>query len=174
MGHLRSEEFVDAIEGLDLPADRHAHLDGCTSCLSQLRSLASIHASLASDDEIAEPDWGEFRGTVRSELLSRSIQRESALWRWTGWSIRPVMAWGLSFVLLIGAATGGFYLHILKDAAKPPVQEEAMDGDSQDAAQETSWTNTSFFDELSTLEEPQVERLRLMLESEQKGTLARQ
>ena len=174
-GHFKANEFMDSLDGVALPAARRAHLNGCTACLAQLRSIEAAHQSLAFDGDIVEPDWSEFRGTVRTELLSRSVQRESAVRRWTGWPIRPAMAWGLSFMMLVAASVGGFYWHMMKDsAATAVIQENALDNAALDAAREGAWTNSSFFDELSNLEGPQAERLLLLLESARKAPLAQQ
>src|SRR5262249_17142381 len=65
--------------------------------------------------EVPEPDWAEFRSSVRDKLLSRSVQRQSSLRRlagWTGWSINPAMAWALSLILAVGIPTGMFLWHL--------------------------------------------------------------
>ena len=169
-GHLKAKEFMNAIEGADLPAARRNHLDSCAACLAQLRSTEaanSILAALAKDDaDIPEPDWNDFRMTVRTELLSRAIQRESAVRRWTGWPIRPSMAWGLSMALLICLGVGGFFWHISNDTepiveveySPPSVQAPLVTiaADSADIEAEMSaWTNNGVFEELSKLDEPQ-------------------
>ncbi len=174
-GHFKADEFMDSIDGVALPADRRAHLNECAMCLAQLQAIEAAHQSLSSEGDLPEPDWSEFRGAVRTELLSRAIQRESAVQRWTGWAIRPAMAWGLSFLMLAVVSIGGFYWHMMKDSVVTPiVQEDILDNAAQDAAQEGAWTDTSFFDELSNLEGPQAERLILLLESARQAPLVHQ
>ena len=53
----------------------------------------------AMDDNIPEPDWAEFRSSVRNKLLSRSVRRTSAVRRWK-------LAWTFSFIAVIGITTG--------------------------------------------------------------------
>src|SRR5437016_3424210 len=99
-GHLKPEELMNAIEGGVLNVSCRTHLNSCTACAAQLRSLESAYNGFKMEDtQIPEPDWDDFRDSVRLELLSRSVQRDSALRRWTGWPIRPVMAWGFSLAL---------------------------------------------------------------------------
>ncbi len=83
------------------------------------------------------------------------------------------MAWALSFLLLIGLSAGGFYWHIMHD--RSAILQESVLDNADDAGQAEAWTNTSVFEEMSTLEEPQAERLRLLLlESARKGALNQQ
>src|SRR5207253_8451548 len=106
-GHLKGKDFVNLMEGIELPAKHRSHLDACARCRATWQSLESIHAEVSTevssmDDEIPEPDWMQFRSSVRDRLLSRSIQRETAVRRWTGWAIRPAMAWALSLLFVAG------------------------------------------------------------------------
>jgi len=177
LGHLRPDEFMVAIDGGSLPVERKAHVDSCTGCMAQLHSIETAYHTLlqsADDQDIPEPDWTEFRGSVRTELLSRSIQRESAVRRWTGWPVRPAMAWAFSFLLLMCVSAGVFYWHLSHEMPPTLVQTTAPVDSIDDDADVTAWTNTSVFEELSTMEEPQAERLRLLIESAQTGTLTQQ
>ena len=176
-GHLKPEEFVNAMEAdgsvsARLSKTRLEHLESCSWCAAQLRSLEAVRGDLAMEDsEIPEPDWNTFRDSVRMELLSRSIQRETAVRRWTGWSIRPTMAWGLSLVLLLAVSVGGFFWHVRQDDVKnASVVTQEMPVDTAEVA----WTGSGVFQQLSTLEEPQMERLQLLLESAQDGVYNRQ
>ncbi len=172
LGHLKAEEFIDAIEGSGLSEGGRAHLESCAVCAERLRSARAMQLAVMDDSDVPEPDWNEFRGSVRTELLSRAIQRESAVRRWTGWPIRPAMAWTICFLLLVCLSAGTWYWHLSNEAAvAKTVVEETIDNSDDPMVWATS---TSFFDELSTLEEPQVERLRLLLESAPKSVLARQ
>jgi hypothetical protein len=172
--HLKVDEFLNAVEAGSLLPERRAHLDGCAACTAQFRSIEAAHAALSGEDsdDIPQPDWNEFRGSVRTALLSRSIQRESALRRWTGWPIRPAAAWAISFLLLICLSAGGFYWHLSKDPAAVTLHQDVAAEPAVGAVGDDDtevWTNTSFFEELPTLEEAQAERLRLLLESGQKS-----
>src|SRR5215470_11966921 len=102
-GHLKAKDFVNLMGGIELPAKHRSHLEACTQCQAAWKSVQSIHAELGSlDSGIPEPDWSQFRSSVRDRLLSRSIQRESALRRWTGWAIRPATAWAFSLFMAAG------------------------------------------------------------------------
>src|SRR5437867_13344223 len=103
-GHLKATDFIRLTEGIDhLPAKRRSHLEACARCRAAWESLESLHTEVSSiDDEVPEPDWEEFRSSVRDRLLSRAIQRETAVRRWTGWAIRPVAAWALSLLFVAG------------------------------------------------------------------------
>src|SRR5215467_4326164 len=114
-GHLRPEEFISIMDGDVLKKDRLAHLNSCAVCMAQARSIQSARTDLAIEDGIPEPDWNNFRDSVRLELLSRSVQRQGAVRRWTGWPIRPAMAWGMSFAMVIGVGIGGFLWHVSQD-----------------------------------------------------------
>jgi len=180
-GHLKPEEFVNAMEGdgslsAVLPKARMEHLTSCAVCAAQLRSLEAVRNNFAIEDSaVPEPDWNDFRDSVRLQLLSRSIQRETTVRRWTGWSIRPTMAWALSLVVVLAVSLGGFFLHVRHDVARTAsagTQEIAFDsGDTEGLA---AWTGTGVFQELSNLEEPQIERLQLLIQSAQNGVLNRQ
>jgi len=175
-GHLKPEEFMNAMEAEGLDKARLAHLNSCAVCTAQFRSLEAVRNDLVTEDRnIPEPDWNNFRDSVRLELLSRSVQRETTVRRWTGWAIRPAMAWALSFALLIGVSVGGFLWHVRQDAHKSVARMSQESTETPDAESLAAWTGTDVFQELSNLEEPQVERLRLLVESAQhSGALKRQ
>ena len=86
-GHLNAEEFMNLIETGSIAVNRQKHLSSCASCKSRLQSsIATYHSLAVGERDIPEPDWADFRNSVRTSLLSRSVQRESAIRRWTGWS----------------------------------------------------------------------------------------
>jgi hypothetical protein len=180
-GHLKPEEFVNAMEGGGpvsalLSKTRLEHLKSCSLCEAQLRSIEAVRGDLAMEDsEIPEPDWTTFRDSVRLELLSRSIQRETTVRRWIGWSIRPTMAWALSLVLLLVVSVGGFFWHMRQDDVRnSKLGAQEMPVDSAEIESLPAWTGSGVFQQLSTLEEPQMERLQLLMESAQSGVLNRQ
>src|SRR5580765_5174640 len=114
-GHLKAEEFVNTLEGVSLSERRTGHLTTCRECRETLQSIRSIRDSIAHEDTgIPEPDWSDFRQSVRAGLLARSVKRDSTVRRWTGWPVRPAMAWGVSLVLLICVSAGGFLWHLSK------------------------------------------------------------
>jgi hypothetical protein len=120
--------------------------------------------------DIPEPDWAHFRSSVRDELLSRSIQRQTAVRRWTGWTIRPAAVWALSVFMAVGITTLTVLWKVDRSPETPPIvnvhaplSEPASDI-FQDAGPERS-----LFADVMSLGEEQQEQLRQMLESAQKG-----
>src|SRR6266699_2286154 len=69
-GHFKAEEFLNVIEGASLATDRRAHLDSCPACKARLRSVESVHTDISMlagvHEDIPEPDWNEFRLSVRN------------------------------------------------------------------------------------------------------------
>jgi len=189
-GHLKAHEFMNVIEGSGISPSRLAHLNSCTACRTRLRSIESVHGSLAADDnDIPEPDWNEFRSSVRTELLSRSVQRESAIRRWTGWPIRPAMAWSLSLVLMVSLTIGGFLWQssqrgsdaLLRQAPgdasnvttpAKALAEELIDMNTVDVAM-AAWSDmkANVFEEMAQLKADEAAQLLVLLENAQKGTM---
>ena len=167
VGHLNAEDFLSLMEGAKPPAIRRAHLDSCESCRETLESLKLAHAEVVSmDARMSEPDWAQFRSAVRDQLLSRSIQRNSTVRRWTGWAIRPAMAWALSLVLAVGIPTGALLWHLQNDRAAARFTEvsQPLPGtESIDAGNENS-----VFEDLIQLSDSQQEQLQQMIEAAQK------
>jgi hypothetical protein len=174
-GHLQPEDFMSMIDGGTVSQKHRAHLTACAACRATQESIQGVHHDLAMTDadDIPEPEWTHFRESVRLQLLSRSVQRESAIQRWTGWPIRPAFAWGISFIFLVCVSTGGFLWHKSMDAVSEPQIIETVTSapDPNTDAELSAWTNTGVFEELSRLEGAQAERVRQLLQSAQKGTL---
>jgi hypothetical protein len=172
-GHLTAEEFLSLIEGTGLAASRRLHLDGCARCTATWTSILSVHGEFnALDADIPEPDWVEFRSSVRDRLLSRSVQRSSAVRRWTGWPIRPAAAWALSLVLAVGITTVAFLWNMerLPDSVPGPPRLPPSPVDFTEVeAMSAGWSKASLFDDLIQLNDAQAEQLRTMLESGPKG-----
>ena len=172
-GHLKADELMNLIEGEALPGRQKAHLDGCAPCQKRLEAVQPLHARLAVPQvDPIEPDWDEFRHNVRLALLSRAVQRESVVRRWTGWAIRPAMAYGLSLMLLVAVGTGGYLWHTSQDQerisaqSKPGVTIGTITLEPSEFEAETAaWAKKGLFEELSTLQEPQVQRLKQLMES---------
>jgi hypothetical protein len=172
-GHLKAQEFLNLMEGAELPARRRLHLDSCADCTATWTSMLSVHSEVTSlDADIPEPDWAEFRSSVRDRLLSRSAQRSSAVRRWTGWPIRPAAAWALSLVVAVGITTAAFLWNmermptaVVEPPRLQPVAIELTDVEAMSAG----WSKAALFDDLIDLTDAQAEQLRAMLESGQKG-----
>ncbi len=172
-GHLKPEDFVNLMEGGEAPAKQRPHLGNCPRCHSTWQSFKTARAEVRSlDAEIPEPDWTEFRASVRDRLLSRSIQRDSAVRRWTGWAIRPAMAWALSLLLAVGVTIGAFLWRIERTPEPNPVVKTTVVETTDDAlnleADLSLYSPAALFDDLVQLGEIEQEQLRQMLESEPK------
>jgi len=167
--HLKAKDFVGLMEGMELPARYRAHLDACARCRATWNSLGSIHAEVSSmDDEIPEPDWVEFRSSVRDRLLSRSIQRETVVRRWTGWAIRPAVAWVFSLLLVAGATTAAFIWYG-RTVVTPSSPFATSSSEPVAEAIETG-PERSLFEDLMQLGDDEQEQVKQMLESSQKGS----
>jgi hypothetical protein len=168
-GHLKAKDFVNLMEGIEVPAKYQSHLDSCTRCQSAWKSVESIHAELGSlDSDIPEPDWTQFRSSVRDRLLSRSIQRESAVRRWTGWAVRPAVAWTLALLLIVGFTT----VAILWNVGKTMAPSTLSEAPASEAVSETveAGPERALFDDLVQLGEDQQEQLQRILDSSQTGS----
>ena len=174
-GHLKAEDFVNLIEGAELPATHKAHIDSCARCRGTWESMRTVHAEITSmETDVPEPDWTQFRSSVRDELLSRSIQRESTVRRWTGWAIRPAVAWALSMLMAIGITTVTVLWKIDGHAPAPtPAGVEPAIPIEPAAEVIESGPEKSLFDDVVSLGEEEQEQLRQMLESGQKGAVYR-
>ena len=165
--HLKTEEFLNLAEGGEVSALRRSHLEACRRCHAVWTSLQSAHAEFSSlEEDIVEPDWIDFRTSVRDRLLSRSVQRASVVRRWTGWTGwagRPAVAWALSLLIAIAGTTGVLLWKMTQQSAPLTVVEEPVNDFELEKA---VWTQTAVFDELSQLGDTDVESLRQMLQSE--------
>src|SRR3989449_11620889 len=169
-GHLKAKDFVNLIESIGHPAAKQSsHLESCARCRATWKSLESLHAQVSSmADEIPEPDWEQFRSSVRDRLLSRSIQRETAVRRWTGWAIRPAAAWALSLLFVAGLAV----LTVLWNSGKVVPSSNSFETPVLEPAAETTieaGPERALFDELVQLGDDEQQQLRQVLEASQKG-----
>lgn len=169
--HIKAEEFVNLLEGMPLSANRTAHLGKCARCSETWASMRAIHAEVATlDSDILEPDWSDFRFSVRNELLSRSVQRSSAVRRWTGWPIRPAAAWAVSLLLAVGLTSGALMWWMNQDPPSAVVSVPAAPkpaGSTEIAHELDVWSQHGLFDEITQLEESQEEALRRLLQAAQ-------
>jgi hypothetical protein len=172
-GHLKAEDYTNLIENVELPAKRRAHLQSCARCMATFASVQQVQAQMAPPENdgknIPEPDWTEFRSSVRDAMLSRSIQRNAAIRRWTGWHVRPAMAWSLSVVLVAGLTAGALLWNQrgIQTASTPkaPATELIAETPIRDAAF-AAWSEGDVFDQLAQLNDHEVVHLRELLEAE--------
>src|SRR5262245_33014094 len=165
-GHLKAEDFVNLMEGAELSPKQRQHIGECSRCHATWEYMSSAHSEMSSPEtDIPEPDWSSFRSSVRDELLSRSIQRQSTVRRWTGWAIRPATAWALSLLLAIGVTTVTILWrgnsHVTVNGPNVPVIPQI------DPATEViePGPEKALFEDVMSLGEEQQEQLRQMLES---------
>src|SRR5215467_10608890 len=126
-GHLKPQDFVNWMEGGEAPASHKTHLDSCARCRGIWESLKPLHDEVASlDTEIPEPDWTQFRSSVRDELLSRSIQRQSAVWPWTGRTARSAFLCALSILLTVGIHTHSSIFHFHQNNIASTQEKKAL------------------------------------------------
>jgi len=187
-GHLKAEEFINLIEGGELPLKQRTHLQSCAQCTEAFVSSQSFHAEISKsaatsaldDQELPEPDWFQFRADVRNAMLSRAAQRQSKPSSWTGWFLRPAMTWGLAVAFTAGLSAGLLIWNRTGTPVPTPQSESAESVDSsaiaEDASLETaidsnlsSWSQTSVFEELSQLDDDQAEKLQRLLEADLPG-----
>src|SRR5206468_8277000 len=132
-----------------------------------LAAVQGVQAQMTpSENDVPEPDWAEFRSDVRDAMLSRSIQRNAALRRWTGWPLPPAMSWSLSVVFIAGLTAGMLVWNQRGvEPAAPPVSENEIVADNPLSDTEAAvWAQTDVFDELAQLKDDEADNLRQLLE----------
>jgi len=119
--------------------------------------LNRVRAEMAAmDDDILEPDWTEFRASVRDKLLSRSLQRTSEVRRWK-------LAWAFSVMALVGVTTS--VLWNLKPGN--PASDPSLLNYEPQMFEVSDWPQTGLFDDVIQLGDNEKAQLRQMLEAEQ-------
>lgn len=102
--HLRSEEFVDALEG-SLVRDRRQHLDACDRCQTELAELRELAGRARSGSDVPEPSplfWDHFSARVRASVGAETA-RKRAFWI-LGW--RPMAAMAVLVAVLLAVRVG--------------------------------------------------------------------
>ena len=173
-GHLKAEDFMNLMEGTPVAEKRRIHLESCARCAGTLGSVENVRASvtemqITSDEQIPEPEWSEFRANVRDALLSRAVKRDSAHRSWlSGMSWKPVAAWGLSLLMVVGLTTGivlwnqGSIETNVAQVAPTPDAAEAVPVATISAI--AAMRETDVFDDVIKLNEKESESLQLLLE----------
>ena len=194
-GHLKAEDFTNLIEGIELPSGRHSHLQSCTRCMDAFVSAQSLHTEISKstmdDQNIPEPDWFQFRNDVRTAMLSRAAQRQPKAMGWSVWLMRPAMTWGLTVAFAAGLSAGLLIWNhqgTIRSSGDPQAAEQLASLDTSDVGvgEElslesgaidlgiTTWSQTSVFDEISQLDDVQVEKLQRLLEADANQVPSRQ
>jgi hypothetical protein len=168
-GHLKAEDFLSLIESRQEPAVERTHLNSCERCREIWDALKPLYAEMTSKDaEIPEPDWTEFRSSVRDQLLVRSVQRQTAVRRWTGWAMRPAMAWALSLLLAVGIPTGMFVWHLQTEKAPASTGQTLQPGTA--ALLIEVGTEKTVFDDVIELNDSEQMQFQELLKAAQTGT----
>jgi hypothetical protein len=164
-GHLKAEDFINLMEGAEQPAAHKTHLDSCARCREVWEALKPLYAGVSSlDADVPEPDWVEFRSSVRDELLSRSVQRQTVVRRWTGWAIRPALAWALSLVLAVGIPTGAFVWHLQNENS---TRQTVRSTQTVPASELIEGTEKAVFDDMIELSDSEQAQFQQLLEEAQ-------
>ncbi len=180
--HLKSEEFVNLLEGITLDPRRIAHLDGCPQCSETLESISETYQDVANECveaagvDMPDIDWRAVRSSVRNQLLARSVKRTTAVQRWTGWRLTPSAAWGMGFALLLTVALfASFTGSGPMPESIPAVEVDTgsaddgltfyMDEAEASQAEAMAWAETEIFTVLNELETEETELLRELIAS---------
>jgi len=119
--------------------------------------LNRIRAEMAAlDEDIPEPDWTDFRASVRDKLLSRSMRRPSEVRRWK-------LAWAFSLMAFVGVSTGVIWNLKPGNQGSDPLLQNSM----PQVLEVSEWPQTGLFDDLVQLRDNEEAQLRQMLEAEQ-------
>jgi len=167
-GHLKAEDFINLMEGAEPPTTHKIHLDSCARCREVWESLKPLYAGVTSlDGDVPEPDWVEFRSSVRNELLSRSVQRQTVVRRWTGWAVRPAVAWALSLLLAVGIPTGAFVWHLQKESRARSTVQVRQPLPASELIE--AGTEKTVFEEVIELSDSEQEQFQQLLEAAHSG-----
>jgi hypothetical protein len=181
--HLKTEEFTALIEDGAISTERRAHAEACERCRETWKSLETVYAKVTTlDEDVLEPDWSEFRASVRDEMLSRAVQRQTAARRWAVWPLQPAAVWGFSLLMVVGITTGAFFW-TKWPASGQPAATATVESISPDVvnvdplielqgieAEMKAWSNHSVYEEIATLESEEAENLLQLLQAEGEGT----
>jgi len=168
-GHLKPEDFINLMEGGEPSARQRTHLEACGCCREIWNASKPMYAGVNSlDAEMPEPDWEQFRSSVRDQLLSRTIQRQTAVRRWTGWAVRPAIAWALSLFIAVGIPTGALLWHLQKHDKPSAGVQNTQPLPAPELIE--AGTDKTIFDDLIELNDSEQAQFQAMLEAAQRGT----
>lgn len=91
MAHLKSDEFVDAMDGV-LPAARRQHLDACQQCRAELTQFQELTGDVTAAGVVPEPSplfWSHMSDRVRvaTEQVAPARGAWGFHWRWVGGAV---------------------------------------------------------------------------------------
>lgn len=138
--HLRTEDFVDALDGT-LDASRRAHLDVCATCRDEIVELRAVLADVKPAGDVPEPSplfWDHFSARVGE--ATAEVQPEAALpWWMPIW--RPIAALG---VVAAVVAVVVFKFGSAVDRVVPIQQQASVESAAADAAPEDLESSLAF------------------------------
>ena len=106
--HLRSEEFVDALDGA-LDARRLDHLESCAACRGELANLRAVMADVKPAGDVPEPSplfWDHFSARVRQGTAEAPTPSPTIWWR-SAWRPLVGLAAAAAFVTVMVVSRTG-------------------------------------------------------------------
>jgi hypothetical protein len=137
--HLRSQEFVDALDGV-LAVDRLEHLDGCDACRAELAALQSVVTDVRPAGGVPDPSplfWDHFSERVRQATAADPLPDPAPWWQ-SLW--RPAAA--LATVAAVVAALVFTRTRPVENVL--PVDQVAVDSTAADQLLEESEASLAF------------------------------
>jgi hypothetical protein len=183
-GHLKAEDFTNLLEGAPLNRRRLSHLQSCARCQEKFESVQAIRQQMTEMDAqaegfIPEPDWSEFRSGVRNALLSRSVKREYTRHWLGGLPARPVLAWGIAAVVVVGVTITSGLLPERRFTEPAPPTIVLMDPAAEDVtidalASLAGGSQMDVLDDVLQLNPAEAENLEMILEDLTQRTVSSQ
>jgi hypothetical protein len=115
------ERMPDVAAGFSTPTtDEAIHIEGCTACAEELKSM---RATMALLDEWQVPEPSPYFDTrLQARLREEMAQPQGAAW--LQWFRRPVLA--AAFTVLLGIGVGTYVMRNGVSGPKPPVAENEV------------------------------------------------
>jgi hypothetical protein len=137
--HLRSQEFVDALDGALAP-DRLEHLDGCGACRAELAAMQSVMIDVRPAGGVPDPSplfWDHFSERVRQATAADPVPDPAPWWQ-SLW--RPAAAF---------AAVAAVVVSLVFTRTRPgenvvPLDEVALDATAPDQLSDESEASLAF------------------------------
>jgi hypothetical protein len=137
--HLRSQEFIDALDGT-LAVDRLEHLDGCDACRAELAGLQSVMADVRPAGTVPDPSplfWDHFSARIRHATAAEPLPGPAPWWQpiWRPAAAFAAVAAVLAVMLLTRTAPR-------EDSS--PVDQMALDASVADQLSDESESSLAF------------------------------
>jgi hypothetical protein len=138
--HLRSDEFVDALDGT-LGAERLEHLVSCASCRDELTGVQALMSEVKTAGTVPEPSplfWDHFSARVRQATADVPAARRTAWWQ-SAWRPLAGLAAGAAVVAVVTVTISR------PDAEPGPAQQASLNPAPVDAlTDETESSSLAF------------------------------